>query len=130
MKTTSLPMLALASFLAIGHVAPAIADSTHDQTEERQQSLDRAQANLTILAFAKSKPATVFERVRYTMADAIEVNNSLSLQQAYAIAVYLHYDVTASNYRKFGISTDEYSWLMSSKKDRLEDHASPASGRI
>ena len=130
MKTRYLPLFALVSFLAVGHVAPASASSIHDQTEDRQQSLDQAQANLMILAFAKTKPTAVFEQVRYTMADAIEVNNSLSLQQAYVIAVFLHYDVTTDNYRKFGISADEYSWLMSSKNTQLEDSASAASGRI
>lgn len=129
MKNRYLPMLALASFLAVGHIAPTIAGSTHDQTEG-QQSLDQAQANLTILAFAKTKPAAVFEQVRYTMADAIEVNNSLSLQQAYVIAVFLHYDVTDENYRKFGISAAEYSWLNSSKSQLLKEYSPPASNRI
>lgn len=123
-------MLALASFLAVGHAASATAGSTHDLTEETQQSLVQAQANLTILAFAKTKPAAVFEQVRYTMADAIEVDNSLSLQQAYVIAVYLHFDVTASNCRKFGISAEELSWLMSSKNKFVENYASSVSGQI
>ena len=64
------------------------------------------------------------------MADAIEVDNSLSLQQAYVIAVYLHFDVTASNCRKFGISAEELSWLMSSKNKFVENYASSVSGQI
>lgn len=124
MKAKFFSILALASFIALGHLSPATAGANDYLEKERLQSLEKAQANLAILAFKKTKPAVVFEQVRYTMADAIEVNSSLSLQQAYAVAVYFHYDITASNYQKFGISTDDYTWLMRSRNGSQGDGSS------
>ncbi len=44
MKSRYFSVLAMVSFLAGGHIAPASAGSSHEQTEERQQSLYQAQA--------------------------------------------------------------------------------------
>jgi hypothetical protein len=44
MKPRYFPALAMVSFLAVGHIAPASAGSTHNQPEKRLQSLDQAQA--------------------------------------------------------------------------------------
>jgi len=90
----------------------------------------QAEANLIVLAFAKTKPAAVFDRVRETMADAIEAKVASSLAQAYAIAVYLHYNVTADNYRQLGISEVEYRWLESSKNVLPISSESLLPGRI
>lgn len=113
--TKRIATLFLVSFLGLGQITSANADMVAPRSNQSEQSRIQAEANLTILVFAKSRPPAIFERVRETMADAIEVNNDLTLQEAYVIAVCLHYNVTAENYRNLGISEREYQWLVTAQ---------------
>jgi len=101
-----------------------------EHSEEAENSAVQAQANLTVLAFAKSKPPEVFERVRSTMADALETRAARSLEEAYVVAVYLHFNVSPENYRQLGLSDAEYRWLLSSKDGLPDSHKSSSSERI
>jgi len=70
-----------------------------------------AQLALIVDNFAKSKPPTVFERVRSAMADAIEANSKLTLEEAYVIAVNSRYEVSARNYKDLGLTESDYKKL-------------------
>jgi len=83
-------------------------------TESSKYQKDRSaeeQVTLVVNEFAKSKPYAVFERVRNTMADVIELNAAMTLDQAYVIAVNIHYTVTVENYKSLGLSEGEYKLL-------------------
>lgn len=141
MNTKMIQIICSAAAIALLTAQPAVAaeggahkiadqSSGSDQREAGSQSSRyEAEANLAVLAFAKTKPRAVFEAVRNTMADAIEAKIANSLEQANVIAVYLNFDVSADNYRKLGLSDDEYRWLMSIKDDITTSSKPTSSGR-
>lgn len=90
------------------------ANSESDGSASSKYQTDQSTEVQVILAvneFAKRKPKAVFERVRNTMADVIEMNASLTLNQAYVLAVNMHYTVTAETYKSLGLSEGEYKLL-------------------
>lgn len=96
------------------NAANSESDSSASSKYRKKQSTE-AQVEVEVSEFAKRKPKAVFETVRNTMADVIdlniELNNALTLDQAYVTAVNIHYTVTAENYRSLGLSEVEYKLL-------------------
>lgn len=96
------------------NAANSESDSSASSKYRKKQSTE-AQVELEISEFAKRKPKAVFETVRNTMADVIdlniELNNALTLDQAYVTAVNIHYTVTAETYKSLGLSEGEYKLL-------------------
>lgn len=80
------------------------------------------------LFFAKTKPQGVFNDVRNTMADLIAVYSGKGLYIDFgesALAVYLHYDVTANNYEWLGLRYEDYEWLKNFPRPPAQSHFPP-----
>jgi hypothetical protein len=123
MKAKTLLMLALGAMLTTAIVnqanakdEPAIApENAKPKAEFSVEKNIEAEANLSVLVFAKTKPQGVFQYVRSTMADLMEVYSGkglyIEIEESYALAVYLHYDVTANNYEWLGLRYEDYELL-------------------
>lgn len=126
MIAKTISALALSTTIAASIANPSMAADgiviEHETTESKPEKLDEhrrdeltSKANRTVDDFKRFKPPEVFEQVRDTIADIMEAygtsNTYLTLDEAYVMAVALHYDVTASNYRSLGLSNEDFKWL-------------------
>lgn len=127
MKAKTLLLLALSAALATGIVNQAKAEDESAIDAEREKQIAEIKIDfglndaISTLVFIKSKPQAVFEYVRQTIIDVMDVYTEkgfyIGLDQAYAIAVYLHYDVTADNYKWFGLRSEDF--------DKVKDYPRP-----
>lgn len=126
MKSKTFSILAIWTTIAASIVNPASAADgiviVQETSESKSEYLDdhrreemEWETARAVDALKRIKPSDVFERVRDSMADILEAyatsDTYLSIDRAYVMAVAVHYDVTVDNYKRLGLSDEEYKWV-------------------